>query len=375
MDFSYTEEESEVADLARKILEDKVSHETLTALEAGPGPRYDADLYQALATANLLGIGLPESVGGSGLGLLAQSLVITEIGRTLAPVPYIASIATSADALAHYGTPAQIDAWVRPAIEGTKILAPAISEPFNLDQLDPATTAAPEGDGWRINGTKTTVPAATIADVLIVTASINGRPAAFLVDPAADGVTITAQDTTTHEPYGYVELDGVVVGADAVVGGDVSKGHEVVAHLLERATLALCAMQLGVTDAAMRHTAEYTKQRVQFERAIGTFQAVGHRLADCYIEVEGIRMTLWQAIFSIDAGREATMDVQTAKFWAAEGGHRVAHAIVHLHGGMGIATEYLIHRYFSFAKQIEFSLGSAYEQTRRIGATLAASPV
>ena len=97
--------------------------------------------------------------------------------------------------------------------------------------------------------------------------------------------------------------------------------------------------------------------------------------ADAYIDVEGIRLTLWQAIYSIEIGADATIDVQTAKFWAAEGGHRVAHAIVHLHGGMGIAKEYFIHRYFAFAKQIEFSLGAATEQAMLIGATLATEPV
>ncbi|MCU1393102.1 MAG: acyl-CoA dehydrogenase protein [Ilumatobacteraceae bacterium] len=369
MDFFFTEEQTDVIGLASKILGDRVTHESLTELEASGKPRYDASLYAELAKANLLGIGLPESVGGSGLGLLTQSLVLEQIGRTLAPVPYLASIAIAADCLAEYGSAAQIDAWVRPAIEGTKILTAALSEPLNRDQTKPNTTATADGGGYRLDGVKTTVPAATIADAIIVTASLDGRPAAFLVEASAAGVTISAQDTTAHEPYGYVELDGVTVGADALIGTD---GHAVVAHLIERATVGLCALQLGVTDKALRDTAAYTKERVQFGRPIATFQAVGHRCADAYIDVEGIRLTLWQAIFTIECGDDATMDVRTAKFWAAEGGHRIAHAIVHLHGGMGIATEYPIHRYFSFAKQIEFSLGGATEQALRIGAQLAA---
>lgn len=369
MDFFYTEEQQDVIGLASKILGDRVTHESLTTLERSGEPRFDPSLYAELATANLLGIGLPEEVGGSGLGLLTQSLVLEQIGRTLAPVPYLASIAMAADCLATFGSAAQIDAWVRPAIEGTKILTAALTEPLNRDQTRPTTIATREGDGWRIDGVKTTVPAATIADVIIVTASVDGRPAAFLVEPTAAGVTVTAQDTTAHEPFGYVELDGVLVGSDAIIGTD---GAALVDRLLERATVGLCALQLGVTDKALRDTAAYTKERVQFGRPIATFQAVGHRCADAYIDVEGIRLTLWQAIYTIECGDDATMDVQTAKFWASEGGHRIAHAIVHLHGGMGIATEYPIHRYFSFAKQIEFSLGGATEQAMRIGAQLAA---
>jgi alkylation response protein AidB-like acyl-CoA dehydrogenase len=375
MDFSLTDEQQEVSGLARKILEDKVTPDKLTELEGSGEPRFDRELWAELAKANLLGIGLPDAVGGSGLGLLAQSLVLEEIGRTLAPVPYLATIATAADTLAAYGTAEQIDTWVRPAIEGERILSAALAEPFNRDQTRPTTTATPTatptGDGWRLDGVKTAVPAATIADAIVVTASIDGRVAAFLVEPGIAGLTITAQDTTNHEPYGYVELDDVVVGADAVVGGDVARGPEVVDRLAQRATIGLCATQLGVTEKALHATAEYTKERVQFGRPIATFQAVGHRCADAYIDVEGIRLTLWQAVYSIESGRDAGIDVQTAKFWAAEGGHRVAHAVVHLHGGMGIATEYPIHRYFAFAKQIEFSLGGATEQALRIGAQLA----
>ncbi len=373
MDFFFTEEQQDVTGLARKILEDRVTHESLTTLERSGEPRFDASLYGELATANLLGIGLPESVGGSGLGLLTQSLVLEQIGRTLAPVPYLTSIAIAADTIAAFGSSAQIDSWVRPAIDGRKILTAALSEPHNRDQNRPDTTATRDGDGWLLDGVKTTVPFATLADVIIVTASIDGRAMAFLVEPSRNGVIVTEQDTTSHEPYGYVELNNVRVSQADLVGTGAADGGAVVQRLLERATIGLCALQLGITDKALRDTAAYTKERVQFGRPIATFQAVGHRCADAYIDVEGIRLTLWQAIYTIECGGDATMDVRTAKFWASEGGHRVAHAIVHLHGGMGIATEYPIHRYFSFAKQIEFSLGGATEQAMRIGAQLAAN--
>ena len=378
MDFSFTEEQQEVAALTRRILEDRVSHESLTNLEASGAPRYDRDLYAELAKANLLGIGLPEAAGGSGLGLLAQSLVLQEIGRTLAPVPYLASIAMAADCIALCGTQAQIDAWVKPAIDAEVVLTAAIAEPWHRDREHPTTTATPVAGGWRLDGVKTAVPAATIADAVIITASFvggGGGVAAFIVPVGTNGLTIAAQDTTDHEPYGYIDVVGVVVGDEAMIGGPEADGAAVIGHLIERATVGLCAVQLGVTEKALVSTADYTKLRVQFDRQIATFQAVGHRMADAYIDVEGIRLTLWQAIYTIECGGDATIDVQTAKFWAAEGGHRIAHAIVHLHGGMGIAVEYPIHRYFAFAKQIEFSLGGANEQALRIGASFAATPV
>ena len=152
-------------------------------------------------------------------------------------------------------------------------------------------------------------------------------------------------------------------------------GSSVVDWMVERATLGLCAVQLGVTERALAATASYAINRIQFERPIATFQAVGHRCADAYIDVEAIGLTLWQAAWRLSAGLPAGAEVAVAKYWAATGGHRVAHAAVHIHGGMGVATEYSIHRYFIAAKQIEFTLGGAKEQLLRLGARLAVEPV
>ena len=125
---------------------------------------------------------------------------------------------------------------------------------------------------------------------------------------------------------------------------------------------------------ALEMTAEYTKQRVQFDVPIAMFQAVGHRLADCYIDVEGLRLTLWQAVWRLEEGLPASTEVEVAKFWAAEAAHRVGHACVHVHGGTGIDEDYPLHRYFVAAKAIEFALGGATDQLLRIGRTFAATP-
>ncbi|MCO8129129.1 acyl-CoA/acyl-ACP dehydrogenase [Acidimicrobiia bacterium EGI L10123] len=366
MDFSFTEEQQDVEALTRQILTDRVTHESLTELEAAGGDRHDADLYAELAKANLLGISLPEDVGGSGFGIVEQLLVLVEVGRALAPVPVLPSIVMGAMPIAEFGSAAQKERWVRPAIEGEVILTAALAEPLNSDPTRPSTTARRVDDGWVLDGVKTGVPVAPMADLIVVPASVDGEARLFLVEPGADGVTISPQETTNRERYGYVELADVHVPADGVLGDASAVGW-----LHQRATLGLCAMQLGITETAMRATAEYTKERVQFERPIGTFQAVGHRLADAYIDVEGIRLTLWQAAWRLSHGDSGRLDVASAKFWASEGGHRVAHAVVHLHGGMGVATEYFIHRYFIHAKQIEFMLGGATEQAMSIGTDLA----
>lgn len=375
MDFSFTDDQEALSGLARQILTDRVTHDSLAELERSGAERFDRSLWKELAAADLLGAGLPEDVGGLGGGVVDQALVLREVGRTLAPVPVAAAIAAGAVPVARFGTADQREAWARGAVEGRAIVVPALAEPHNRDALAPSTTAVRTGDGWRLDGVKTAVPAGTVADALLVPARAeDGRPLVFLVDPAAAGVTVAAQRTTNYDIAGLVRLDGVTVGDDAVLGGadGVDRGPEALEAIAQHATVALCAQQLGVVERSVELIAEYTKGRVQFERPIATFQAVGHRAADAYIDSEGIRLTLWQAAWKLDAGLPAAMEVATAKFWAAEGGHRVAHAIVHLHGGMGVALDYPAHRYFVHAKQIELSLGGATEQALRIGAALAA---
>ena len=373
MDFGFTDEQQEISGLARRILEKEVTADRLREVEAAPD-RFDRELWQTLADAGLLAIALPEDVGGGGYGVIEQCLVLEELGRRLAPVPVWASIVLGAAPIAQFGTAAQKEAWAAPAAAGAKILTAALSEPQNPNPQAPGTTATRDGDGFRLSGTKTAVPAGPLAELVLVPADLDGTPAVFLVETGGPGVTVTRQRTTNHDSAARIELDNAKVPAAAVLGS-VDDGSRILEWISERATIGLCALQLGITEQALADTAEYTKTRVQFERPIATFQAVGHRCADCYIDTEGVRLTLWQAAWRLVEGVPAAVEVEVAKFWAAEAGHRVAHAAVHLHGGMGVATEHTIHRYFIWAKQVEFMLGGATEQLLRIGAQLAADPV
>jgi alkylation response protein AidB-like acyl-CoA dehydrogenase len=178
---------------------------------------------------------------------------------------------------------------------------------------------------------------------------------------------VTGGDATAQ-----VELTGARVADDRVLGG-IAAGRDVVAWLAGRATVGLCALQLGVAERALELTAAYARTREQFGKPIGSFQAVAQRLADSYIDVEGMRLTLWQAAWRLAEGLPCDTEVATAKFWAADGGHRVAHTAVHVHGGVGIDTDGEIHRYFAAAKHNEFALGGATAQLRRIGAVLASA--
>ncbi|WP_219413773.1 acyl-CoA dehydrogenase family protein [Pseudonocardia nigra] len=373
MDFSLSEEQGDLRALAREILEDKVTDVRLREVEAAED-RFDPETWRVLGEANLLGIGLPEEVGGSGYGFIEQCLVLEEVGRTVAPVPVWASCVLGALPVATFGTAEQKATWATPAATGQRILTAALTEPDNPHSIPLRTRAERTDAGWTVTGVKTRVPAGPLASAVLVPAVVESGPAigVFIVDTAAPGVTMQRQRTTDKDSEGHLELDGVTVRDDQLLGS-VDDGGEILDWLLERATVGLCAMQLGVCSRALEMTAQYATTRVAFGRPIATFQAVGQRAADAYIDVEGIRLSLWQAAWRLSEGLPARTEVETAKFWAADAGHRVGHAAVHLHGGVGIDYDYPLHRYFLATKQNELTLGGATDQLLRIGDELATS--
>jgi alkylation response protein AidB-like acyl-CoA dehydrogenase len=372
VDFGWSDEQVEIAGLAQRILEDKVTVALLRDVEA-EGERFDRPLWEALAEAGLLGVAIPADLGGSGLGIIEQCLVLEQVGRTVAPVPVLASIVMGALPIAEFGSDEQRARWVPAAVEGRAILTAALVEPANRRPEEPTTVAARDGDGWQLTGVKTCVPAGTLADAIVVPVRFeDGGVGAFVVEAGAEGLTVEAQRVTNRDLEAQLTLDGVAVRASDLLGGP-ERGPEVLAWIVERATIGLCAQVAGIVGRALEMTAAYTKERVQFDRPIATFQAVGQRAADAYIDVEATRLVLWQAAWRLAEGLPASSEVEVAKFWAAEAAHRVGHTAVHLHGGTGVDVDHPIHRYFIAAKELEFTLGGATDQLLRIGATLAAT--
>jgi acyl-CoA dehydrogenase len=368
MDFTESENQAELAALARKILTGRLTPERLAEADAS-GDRFDQGLWADLADAGILAASLPEALGGSGLGLLEQCSVLIELGRTVAPVPYLASILLGAGALTRFGTTEQQRRWAAPAGRGELILTAGLDEEDGDDPALPTATAERLSDGsWVVSGVKTTVPAAPLAAMMLVPATAPDGVAVFLVEPADEGVTVGRQQLTSGESAGRVVLAGAHLSEDRLLGGP---GTPAAGWLAAAGTVGLCAVQAGVAERAVELTAEYARGREQFGKPIGVFQAVAQRLADAFIDAEAIRLTMWQAAWRLSAGLPCATEVATAKFWAADAGHRVAHTAVHIHGGMGIAADYPLQRYFVAAKQGEFALGGATAQLRRIGAALA----
>ncbi|SOX55521.1 acyl-CoA dehydrogenase [Mycobacterium ahvazicum] len=362
MDFAFTEEQETVSKVARDLFGRRATPERLTQLEAGE-TRFDASLWKELAAVDLLGTALPESLGGSGGGFLELGVLLAEVGWSVAPVPAYATLVLGADPIARHGSREQQQRFLPGVISGTRILTAGLAEPGRSDPLRPVTKAVRDGQNWRLDGAKELVPAAQLADTVLVPATIgDGQVSLFLLPSDAPGVEIRPVATTSREPHADVFLCGATVSEADRLDSPIESLHT-------RALIGLCAIQLGVTERALRIAAEYTSGREQFGRPIGSFQAVQQRLADAFIDVEAIRWTTWHAAWLIANGRPADRAARIAKFWAADAGARVVATAQHVHGGIGIDITYPLHRYFLWAKHNELTQGCATAQLAGIGST------
>ena len=360
MDFAFTEEQEAVRALAAQIFTGHASAARVKEVEAGD-ERFDRAAWAALATANLLGIALPDEVGGSGFGVIELCLLLEQQGRAVSPLPLWPTVVLGALPIAEFGTPAQRDQWLPGVAAGDVVLSAA------LESFGPEPTARADGSLWRIDGTRLSVPAAHVAARVIVPARTDAGLRAFLVDPSGEGVEHQRAETTNRD----IRCHLVFSGAPAEPLG----GEGVVEWMLDRALVGLCALQVGVCEEALRLAAAYTSERVQFGRPLSTFQGVALKAADAYIDTEAMRATLWQAAWRLSEGLDAAQEVAVAKWWAADGGQRVVHATQHLHGGMGADVDYPVHRYFLWGKQLAEELGGASAQLARLGAAIASRPM
>jgi len=337
MEFTFSPEADDAAALAASILQDHTGQERLKAVEAA-GDRFDRDLWKLLS----------DSFGDwTELSLIELCRVLVEVGRTVAPLP-----------LAVHG-PAVLLLTENGIESAGRLITAAVAEERSHLPVEPTTTS----DGTSVTGTKTIVRAGMSADAFLVTATTPSGTRVFLVGANADGVERQAQHSSDGDIVALVKFSG----AAATPVGDAATAL----RLGQLLTVASAAEQLGITEGALRLTADYAKTREQFGRPIGTFQAVGQRLADGFIDVLCQRLTLWQAVWRLEEGLDASEAIAVAKLWAADAGHKLAHTTVHVHGGVGIDLDGEAHRYFTSAKRFEFSFGGSTEQALSIGKSFA----
>jgi alkylation response protein AidB-like acyl-CoA dehydrogenase len=370
VDFTISEEVLSAQQLAQQILGDFTAVDKLKVIEQQQ-ERVDTALWQALAEAGLLGLDIAEDNGGTGLGFYSLTTLCEEVGRTVAPVPVIPVLVSAAGTLRRFGTSAQKEQWLGGITSGMTMVTAALEEYNNDNPATPACTAQKMDGGYSISGTKICVSQATSAARILVSARAGDQLVVALIDPRAAGVTLNAQIVTTGETRHELVMNKVQVPtADIVVTG--REATAAMEWALQATRTALAAMAVGVCDKMMRITGSYTSEREQFGRAIATFQAVSHRVADCYIDVECLRLVTQQAASLIDQGRPAGEAVKLAKIWCGDVTHRVSQASQHCHGGTGVDRDYPLYRYCELARQIELTAGSSARLTGELGQDICA---
>ena len=370
MNFTISEEQQSAQQLAQQILSDFTDVDNLKVIEQQQ-ENFDIGLWQALAKAGLLGLDIAEDQGGTGLGFYSLTTLCEEVGRTVAPVPIIPVLVSAAGTLRRFASDTQKDQWLPGIASGATLISAALEEYNNDDPTTPSCSAQKVEGGYSISGTKICVSQAPSAARILLSAQTNEGIVVALVDPRAAGVTLNAQIVTTGETRHELVMAKVQVPTEDIVAiGSEALAAMDWAHLATRTALA--AMAVGLCDKMMRITGQYTSEREQFGRPIATFQAVSHRVADCYIDVECLRLVTQQAASLINEGHPAKDAVQIAKIWCGNVTHRVSQASQHCHGGTGVDRDYPLFRYCQWARQIELTSGSSAQLTGELGQTICA---
>ncbi|MFG2666288.1 acyl-CoA dehydrogenase family protein [Streptomyces sp. NPDC048387] len=379
MDFTFTEEQQAAVEAARAVFAD-VAPDGVPSPALTPGAvaeEFDRPLWATLAGSDLLGLVLAEEHGGAGLDTLALCLVLREAARVLARVPLLEHCATAMAVQAH-GGPELTAALLPGAGRGTLVLTVAAHGRTGHDPAELAVTARREGSAWILDGMQTAVPWAHSSDWIAVPAHAgDGEAVLALLPRTTEGLTLADQYSTSGEKLAELTLDGVRVPAAHVI--DTPGAWERLRQVLATGT---CALALGLGEAVLAMTSGYTSKREQFGFPVATFQAVAVQAADRYIDLRAMEATLWQAAWRLDAATGAAGgplpvagDVAVAKMWASEGVRRVVQTAQHLHGGFGADTDYPLHRYHAWAKQLELQLGPAAAHEEALGDLLAAHPL
>ncbi|MFJ7155421.1 acyl-CoA dehydrogenase family protein [Streptomyces sp. NPDC101118] len=375
MDFTFTEEQQAAVEAARAVFAD-VAPDSVPSPALSPGAvadDFDRALWAKLAQSDLLGLVLAPEHGGAGLDSIALCLVLRESAKVLARVPLLEHCAT-AMVLGEHGGP-ELAGLLPRAASGELVLTAAANGRTGHDPAELAVTARRDGTDWLLDGTQTAVPWAHGADLIAVPAhSGEGDPLIALIPRVTEGLSLADQFSTSGERMAELTLDGVRVPAGRLI--ETPGAWDRLRHLLATGT---CALALGLGEGVLAMTSAYTSKREQFGHPVATFQAVAVQAADRYIDLRAMEVTLWQAAWRLDSGTGGPLptagDVAVAKIWASEGVRRVVQTAQHLHGGFGADTDYPLHRYHAWAKQLELSLGPAAAHEEALGDLLAAHPL
>ena len=374
MDILPSEEEQMLKNVAREFLEAEVSTSLVREMELD-GLGYPPALWKQMADLGWLGMSLPEQYGGQGLPLVYLGLIMEEIGRVMAPVPLhstmVAALTVESD-----GTDQQKQDILPAVADGKMVLtwavherdARLIPEAMNLE-------AKADGDGWILNGTKMFVDNFVVAQRCLVAcrtspaSDANQGISLFLVDPNGTGVNQTELVTLAKDKQSRVDFKDHRIESAALVG-EIDQGWPIIEAMLDRGTALLCCQMVGAARKDSEMAIEYAKNRVAFGRPIGSFQSVQHMLADMLLHVDGGEMLTFEALWKLDQGLPASVEVSQAKAFCNEKCESVVRTSQVIHGGIGFMMEFDLHLWFRRVTAWTMRMGTTYDHRAKIASAL-----
>ncbi|MGY1671498.1 acyl-CoA dehydrogenase family protein [Geodermatophilus sp. SYSU D00710] len=372
MDFTYDSEQNDLREAVRGLLQRAYSDSERRRQVVAAEPGFDEKTWAQLAEMGVLGLPFAEEHGGMGAGPIEVGIVAEEMGRVLAPEPFVESVVLAGGLVAAVGTDAQRTAVLGPLSEGSSVLAFAHAEPAaRWSPAASAVTATRDGEGWALTGAKEPVPNGARADVLVVSAAVDGGTALFLVQGDATGLTRTGYHTHDGGRAANVTFEGTP--AELLGEGTADRSADVErAQALAR--IAYANEAVGAMDTALRTTSEYLKTRKQFGVTLNRFQALTFRAADMYVSLELARSTALWASMVADAGGDVVTAGHRARLQTSRAGRHIGKEAIQLHGGIGVTAEYSVGHYTSRLTAIDHLLGDGDWAADRLAETVDSYP-
>ena len=361
MDLGLTEVQQMLQNSARDFLESECTDTFVRAMEEEERG-YTSEIWREVAGQGWLGLIFPEEYGGTGLGFLDLCILLEEMGRVLLPGPYFSTVVLGGMAILDAGTDSQKAELLRGIAEGQIIVTLALTEPSaRWDAAGVQTTAQSRDGSYLIDGTKLFVPNAHVSDYLIVAARTGEGErdiTLFIVPRDSKGVSHTLLKTIASDKQSEVSFERVPVPSSSVLG-EVNKGWDTVEKVLAWGAVGKCAEMCGGSQQVLDMTIEYLKQRVQFGRPIGSFQALQHHCAEMATDVDSSRYVTYQAAWRLSEGMPAAREVSTAKAWVSDAYRRVCALAHQCHGAIGFTKEHNMQLYSRRAKAAELAFGDS----------------
>ena len=367
-----TEEEQFLKDTAKNFADERSPITHFRALRDNSDPLlWDKDLWSEMTKLGWPGILIPEDYGGSNFGVTGISVILNECAKTLTPSPLFATGVIGAYSITNYGTEKQKEFYLPKIVNGELTTALAIDESSHHNPADTEIIAKKEGSSFIINGKKTFVIDGASADLIILLARTSGIKGdmtgltLFLVDASSNGIDRRKLDMADSRNYANINFKNVEI-PDSDILGDLETGGETIENILDIGRIAMASEMLGNAEAAFETTLDYLKQRKQFGVLIGSFQALQHRAAEMFCEIELTKSSVMGAMKAADEGSNELQRLSSlAKTMAGETLHLVSNEAVQMHGGIGVTDEYDIGFFLKRARVAEQIFGSSKYHTER----------